>query len=297
MKRLFLLVTALVIAASVPAAAQLLWRVDGNGLSKPSFIFGTHHRAPSDIIEKTPGLLEAIRSVDRAIGELDMCNGALEQSQALMASYVMAPADSTLSSVMTPQSLSRLAEVMTSLTGQPVSAAAFNAFKPSLVATQIGLLQTMRAFPDFNPASQLDAEVLRLAAEAGVPTAGLETPEFQLALMFGTPISVQARNLAEMLDRADHSDAAVRSLAEAYVEGDLDRLWEIVNDPELGSTPEEVDRLVTSRNAAWVNFLLGMIPTASVLVVVGAGHLPGPGGLIRRLRDAGYTVTAVTTPV
>ena len=53
------------------------------------------------------------------------------------------------------------------------------------------------------------------------------------------------------------------------------------------------DRLLKERNEAGVEFLLGFIPTTSVLVVCGAGHLPGADGLISLLRGAGYSVEPV----
>ena len=39
--------------------------------------------------------------------------------------------------------------------------------------------------------------------------------------------------------------------------------------------------------------MAGLLPTASVLIAVGAGHLPGDKGLISLLRKEGYTVTPV----
>ncbi len=39
--------------------------------------------------------------------------------------------------------------------------------------------------------------------------------------------------------------------------------------------------------------MAGLLPSASVLIAVGAGHLPGEKGLISLLRKEGYSVEAV----
>ena len=67
-------------------------------------------------------------------------------------------------------------------------------------------------------------------------------------------------------------------------------MHDMVSDPVNGKTPADKDRLIDKRNEAWVDFLLGMLPTTSMFIIVGAGHLTGPKGLIQQLRNAGYTV-------
>ena len=66
-----------------------------------------------------------------------------------------------------------------------------------------------------------------------------------------------------------------------------------MRDPATGMDEDAAEKLITNRNNAWIEILVGVIPTASVLVVVGAGHLPGDTGLINQLRKAGYTVEPV----
>ena len=51
--------------------AQLLWKVSGNGLGRPSYIFGTHHMAPSSMIDQIAGMDEAIEGCDIVVGEIE----------------------------------------------------------------------------------------------------------------------------------------------------------------------------------------------------------------------------------
>ena len=51
--------------------------------------------------------------------------------------------------------------------------------------------------------------------------------------------------------------------------------------------------MIYSRNDNWVEKLSKEMPADSLMVVVGAGHLPGDRGVIAGLRKAGFTVTPV----
>ena len=84
------------------------------------------------------------------------------------------------------------------------------------------------------------------------------------------------------------------ALVEAYMAQDLSKLESIITDPDLGGGDDDsMDDLLYNRNRAWTAKLAGMMPERACLVCVGAGHLPGPQGLLQLLRDRGYTVDPV----
>ena len=55
-------------------------------------------------------------------------------------------------------------------------------------------------------------------------------------------------------------------------------------------------QLLTKRNQQWLPTLIEVLPKQPTLVAVGAAHLFGEQGLIRRLRQVGYQVEAVNVP-
>lgn len=55
MKRI-LFSSFLLFVALIGIQAQLLWKISGNGLSKPSYIIGTYHLAPASFADSIPGL-------------------------------------------------------------------------------------------------------------------------------------------------------------------------------------------------------------------------------------------------
>ena len=65
------LMTALVFAlTSMTASAQLLYKISGNGLEKPSYIIGTHHLANVGFVNQINGVTEALTETDQVYGEL-----------------------------------------------------------------------------------------------------------------------------------------------------------------------------------------------------------------------------------
>jgi uncharacterized protein YbaP (TraB family) len=61
-------------------------------------------------------------------------------------------------------------------------------------------------------------------------------------------------------------------------------------DPTIG---EFTDILLYDRNANWSKKLQELMPKNSLVVAVGAGHLPGTKGVLNLLREAGYKVEPV----
>ena len=62
----------LFIGIALNANAQLLWKISGNGLEKPSYILGTHHLAPLSIKDSIAGLPEAVDGTSQVYGEVVM---------------------------------------------------------------------------------------------------------------------------------------------------------------------------------------------------------------------------------
>ena len=55
-KRIFL-VALIALFISLSANAQLFWKVSGNGLTKPSYLFGTHHLIDKEQIKNFDKIL------------------------------------------------------------------------------------------------------------------------------------------------------------------------------------------------------------------------------------------------
>jgi len=85
----------------------LLWKISGNGIEKPSYLFGTIHMLCKDDAFISNNLLSAIEKADRVYLELDMDN-LFEMFGAM--SKMKMNNDTTLADLLTPEEYRRVKE-------------------------------------------------------------------------------------------------------------------------------------------------------------------------------------------
>ncbi len=290
MKRLTLVLGLLLVATAVHA--QLLWKVTGNGLGRPSYILGTHHMAPSTMIDQIKGMNEAIAGCDIVVGEVEKDSLMSPEVQARMAQAMVAPLDSTLDKVLTPTDYGIVEKVFNKYFGTlGMKLKQVNNLKPSAISTQMQAMQAIKYFPNFDANSLIDVMVQTRANEAGRPSVGLESVDEQINLLFNGSIANQAKGLVEACKQDEFFQVQSAALADAYLAQDLDKLLAVMTDATMGGdSEEEMEVLIYSRNRSWAEKLKVIMPERACLVCVGAGHLPGEQGLLQLLRNAGYTV-------
>ncbi len=290
MKRLSLILTLALLVLT--AQAQLLWKVSGNNLSRPSYILGTYHFAPASMLDTIPGMSQALEGCDVVVGELEGNDLLNPQSQAMAAQAMIAPVDSTLDKLFTPQEYAIVEQVFDKYFGtMGVKLSQMNMLKPSAISTQMQAIQAIKSFPTMDVNDLIDMAVQKRASLAGRPSLAFETVEEQIDLLFNAPLTEQAQGLLDACKKDDLFAEQSSALVEAYMSQDLSKIEAIINDPELGGNDAEaMDALIYDRNRSWAAKLVKMMPERACLVCVGAGHLPGNQGLLQLLRDRGYTV-------
>lgn len=275
------------------AQAQLLWKITGPNVKTTSYLLGSHHLAPASMIDSIQGLRQAIESADAVYGEVEKSElDPMKQQQKLM-EYAMAPADSTLNKVLTPEQFARLDSIMAIYMGMPGLASQLSQFKPNLVSTQLAVLMSLKAFPTFDPTNVFDVAVMGLGEEKGKPINGFETIEEQLQVLFGSPIADQAEDLMETVDKDQEMIQYALELGQAFERQDLEKVNQLMTNSECGMSEKSRKALITDRNHNWANKLQMLLPMRNLFIVVGSGHLLGDEGLIQLLRNLGYTVEPV----
>jgi len=201
--RLRLILTAVaVVAWCFGAVAQILYKVEKPGNDNVSYLLGTHHLAPLAVIDSIAELPEILRGVDKLYGELDMSEMTNPSALLSMQQKMMAPSDSTLDKVLTAEDLSRVQQVFGEYAGSAFPLQQLYVLKPSVLMTQLVQLMTAKAFPELaDPLQGMDITMQTRARELGKPVMGLETIEFQIDLLYGTPISGQADELMKLVTR------------------------------------------------------------------------------------------------
>ena len=289
MKRFITLL--LVVAATLGAQAQLLWKVSGNGLDKPSYLFGTYHLASLGIKDSIAALPQVQHDVQQVYGEVIMADMMKPETLMKMQQQMMLPADTTLKSLFTPEEFETISQAVKEY--MQVDIALLDRMKPAALSQQLTVLFYLKHTPGYNPQEQLDASFQQDATKAGKKVGGLETVQSQMDILFNKPLRRQAEDLYCFLSNPAKAERQAKELIAAYAAQNLDTVLRLLEEKEgtkCDPTPEEMAQLLYDRNHNWVGQMPDIMQTASTLFVIGAGHLPGEQGLIKLLQGKGYTV-------
>jgi uncharacterized protein YbaP (TraB family) len=139
-----------------------------------------------------------------------------------------------------------------------------------------------------------DQGVERQLAQAAAPQArrrAFETMDQQLAMFADAAVTEQVVSLMDTLREIQDDPGLYRRLTAAWIKGDLKAIDKEALQPLRRASPLLFKILLTDRNAAWRKILMARLQgEGKVVVVVGIGHLVGPGGLPELLRRGGVVV-------
>ncbi|HZH35852.1 MAG TPA: TraB/GumN family protein [Flavisolibacter sp.] len=273
------------VPAATPANNTLLCRITGNGLQKPSYLFGTMHMLCADDIELSDSLRTAIGRADQVYLELDMDN--MFEMLGAMQNMKMR-GDTTLSDLLTKDEYKKVKEHFNAKGGLMPFAMLEN-FKPLMTAAMLSEQQ----FATCDHMISMEQLIMKEAKNADIPLKGLETMNYQLSIFDKIPYKLQAKQLYQMITRTDkHEKDELTILTDAYRKQQLEKLEELTTKDDMG-IQNFTDVLLYDRNKNWTEKMQSMMSKSSVVVAVGAGHLPGQKGVINLLRKAGYKVDPV----
>ena len=264
------------------AQAQLLYKISGKDLTRPSYIVGTMHVVSSSFVPQIVGIDEAVNTTDCVVGEIDFKEAL---SQDLLTSDEMKSLNKALLSVMGADF------------DNPVIMAQMGRMAPAALSNVLTVMTCMKRHADsFDSSDLIDLYFQKVAQENNKATDGLETGDEQMRLLYGQPLEKQVRDLVCLCEHFDRAQQDVEDMIAAYKNQDLKRLGEVMDQQFLegcSDGPQDRQQLVVDRNRRWVEKMPTIMSAQPSLFVVGAGHLAGDDSVLTMLRQQGYVVEAV----
>ena len=300
MKKMFLTLL-LTVMATAGMNAQLLYKISGKGLRKPSYIIGTYHLAPVSFVDSIPGLRGALAESEQVYGEIETADMTSPENIAKMQQAMMLPEGKTLTELLTPEQMQKLNATMRELLGvdmsNPMVAQQMNKMLPQALVTQLTVIMYLKKHSGFNPTQSFDDYFQQQAVAQGKPVGGFETMDFQLQALFGSiSIERQIELLMCFLNNREWEELQVDNIVEAFFAQDLNRIEAAMDEKQDNScdaTDEENDLLIYGRNATWLKKMPEIMQQKSTFFAVGAAHLVGERGVLAGLRNAGYLVEGI----
>ncbi|MGY6559033.1 MAG: TraB/GumN family protein [Nitritalea sp.] len=258
----------------------LLWKVSGNGLESPSYLFGTMHiLCDQEIVEK-PGFQEALAESQTLVMELNPTDPAVMQE---MQQLAVNPGFKNIYTDLPEEDFKLLDTYLSSKFGAGL--AQMGVLKPFILTSMLTM-----GFLDCEVPFSLETYLAGIASAKEMPVIDLETGAFQVGIFYNIPVDFQIQEIIRSL-KDDTGKKELYQMMEIYESGDLDRLYAYMSQNEMMQAFQAV--ILDNRNIAWIPTLEGLFKEGSSFVAVGAGHLPGELGVISLLKQKGYTVEAI----
>lgn len=284
---------------NIPLAKSLLWEISGNGLTRPSYLFGTIHMICEDDYLWTPYMQRALEKTDELILEIDMNEvekeygnvyGTLgeenEESEETNFNNERSFTDSDGDSNMPNGGHNRQKQMQNTIIDRIQNRSdknKVNKNKPD------GAYSGSTRIEGCDKMLSYEGKLAIMARARNMSLSGLETIEEQLSIDDDVPDQYERKD-NNKFSKIEDTDPLLY-LSKVYLTQDLNDLLDLLLLPGYGIT--NLDNYLFNRNENWVRKLPQLMKASPKFIAVGAGHLPGEKGVINLLRKKGYTVKPV----
>jgi uncharacterized protein len=282
---LVLVIAALLLMAggSVTAAADRsihFYRAESPA-GRVSYLYPSFHLRDDRVIRPPVAVLDRVK---RLVVEADIVEA--ERHPEKLASFIMSPQPLDLSALFSAEEIAVIRQ-----------RAACNGIPSGVERLRPLFIGVFVALPCPKPGGVLYERVLEQEAQArGFEIVVLETGAEEFAALFSLP---EPAFIDEIKRYVDHPDAAQQQLdrmVELYNRADYDGLYEFTLS-NMGNKPEYrqlfLEKVLLERNRSMVARMLAPLGKGDALVIVGAAHFPGEGGIVDLLQRQGYKITMV----
>ncbi len=290
---LLLLLGSVLSAISQPAKKpekkypSLLWEITGNGLTKPSYLFGTMHVSNKQVFHLSDSFFYAIKRTDVVALELN--------SETWQRDMVQMDNDGeTYQRFYSDKSLS----------DGYIKAATFRFDKDFVFDVKYALMRqpyiinsllyrNNEGSDDYEEDTFLDMYIYQTGKKLGKRSSGVESYYEMQMLSMGAEIDRRnEKNKKKKTYDYDYNDNPRMKADEAYRKGDLDLLDSL--EKIMLESEAFTEKFLYQRNEKQANAMDTIMKKGNSLFVgVGAAHLPGERGVIEMLRKKGYKMRPI----
>lgn len=273
----------------VPVEKSVFWKISGNGLKKPSYLYGTIHLIPKSDFTLNKAAQAALSDTKRVTFEIDMKEMTNIIAQLGLITKAFMAGGKKLKDLLPPEDYAFVKEKMKE---RGLPGGMFERIKPMFLS----MMFSGEGGEDGSTGRKMtsvEMELYNTAKKQKIESAGLETAAYQMSIFDSIPYEVQAKMLvktlrAEGTEEAD-AESELDKMLQLYRDQDIQAMQNMVSDDDSGMGHYE-DILLNQRNRNWIPIMGRMMKQKTTMFAVGAGHLGGPQGVIALLRKEGYRV-------
>lgn len=243
---------------ALPTQNSLLWQISGNGLNKPSYLYGTIHLISQDDYFLGKNVLKKLQNSDKLVMEVDLEKiniAALTTLSVLDSGY-------TIRKYLSDTDYWLIQNFMEDSVG--IKKFTFENFYARLKPFYLEQLLYFRYLGQEKESYEQNFN--KIAVQKKIPTIGLETMEEQLQFVNEVPIETQLSSIVKTIKNYNTELKRLDTMVRAYKTQDLSALTKSFEEDEEDSVL--VEKLVTKRNNNWIPKLQTLIAKNSCFIAV-----------------------------
>ncbi len=258
------------------------------------YLFGSVHLMKKNMYPLHKEVMRRFEAADNLVVEVNTDAVPISQLQEEFSRRGSLPTGSSLSAELTPPTVAQIQQV---LAARGYGIQAFQHMRPWFFE-QTFVAQEMLVY-GYDPSAGVDSYLMQQAKQSGKPVLELETLEQQLDLLSTASAEEQDLSLRHTFKLLGEKSvqAELNRLVVDWLRGDVDRMYRYMSEPveEYPQLNSFITRLLDDRNVQMAQQIRGWLKgKGSYFVVVGAGHLGGPNGLVKLLEQKGFKAKQIS---
>ena len=279
----------ILLAISISAPAQVLYKISGNSAKAPSYIFATNKIVGIEFLDSVPNLLRCFSQCKVVLTEF-----AMQDYEALATLRVAAllPDSIRLDRYYTTEEYQKIDETMQLTLGMGMDKLC--RMKPSYL-TAMYRNELLHKWLDYDDQRSMEAFYQAIASDKGIPVRAIDDIGETMYMLFDRePFHWQCKELLQIIDYPEREVRQERTIADMYRMGRLTDIAYLLVSPDNQSTQSYSDyQIYAARNKEWVKRLRPYLVNGGAFITLDAIYLGGEKGLLEQLRAAGYRVKSV----
>ncbi len=260
----------------------MLWRISGNGLTKPSYLFGTIHVQDKRLFNFTDSLYHFIQQAEGFALEVDF----KDYMDSLINRTIVSRqrewlAENDEEKVVDTRAIGKEADTLLRELGMD---------RKTLTPKQLKKVREYRLSrlaTDGEMPTIIDAYLFGIALRQGKWTGGIEDVTDQMDVMDEVGQSI---NPKEIFAPEQELRFSLEQMKQTYLKEDLQRISDV---SYANNRDPFTQRMLIQRNVKMARRMDSLTRFRSMFFAVGAAHLPSDSGVIALLRRRGYRVEPV----
>jgi uncharacterized protein YbaP (TraB family) len=267
------------IKAQQTSSKTLLWRISGNGMQKPSYLYGTMHLKDRRLFFFGDSVYKSIETAEGFAMELD----PNEMMDSLFTKMGKGDTTTLLRKLLDEKKFKSVSKKLEKKFGMPADKIS----RKKLIEERENWYYNIHKSDDMK--SVVDLYLYDIAHKQGKWVGGIEDVNDQFGIKDELGKDV---NIAEYVDddNEEKKKDYLEKMISIYADQDLEELDLWVSGSQ---SQKSKDLLLVNRNIKMAYRMDSLAHVRTSFFAVGAAHLPGESGLISLLQSKGFSVTPV----